>query len=160
MAAAFDANRGNPEKPSEKLREVLAGWIDTVASQGEKALDSLGLRGAGGVWSPPVDLLESKDQILVYVDLPGVDPAQIETVLVGNMLTIKGELPDVVTFAGTHPHRRERASGAFSRSIPLPVSVNPDQVKAEARHGVLLVTLAKTEPAGPRSVSIPIQTSE
>ena len=125
MATSFDSTRGTPEKPSDKLREVLAGWIDTVATQGEKALDSLGFRGPGGAWSPPVDVLESKDQILVYVDLPGVDPAKIETVLVGNMLTIKGELPDVVTFAGCHPHRRERAAGAFSRSIPLPVAVNP-----------------------------------
>ncbi len=46
MAGPSDAPGPGYEAPSEKLREVIAGWIDTVTTQGERAIDSLGLRGS------------------------------------------------------------------------------------------------------------------
>jgi HSP20 family protein len=146
------------ETPSEKLRDVIAGWIDTVTIQGERAIDSLGLRGAGKPWIPAVNVVESPEQVVVQVDLPGVDPSQVEIVLLGNMLTIKGEQAACFAQFGRSVHRRERPTGAFSRSIPLPAAVNPDQVSADSKFGVLTVTLAKEERAKPRPIPITVNT--
>lgn len=158
MPVSSESSAG-AEAPTDKIRDVIAGWIDTVTTQGERAIDSLGLRGPDKPWIPSVDLVESPDQIVALVDLPGVDPAKIEIVLVGNMLTVKGEQAVTYSAAGQSVHRRERPAGGFSRSIPLPASVNPENVTAESKHGVLTVTLAKEEKSKPRPIPVKVSTS-
>lgn len=145
------------ETPAEKLRDVIAGWIDTVASQGERAIDSLGLRGCGKPWFPQVDVVEGLEQVFVRVDLPGVDPEKVEILLVGNMLTVKGEQACCPVQPGQSTHRCERPAGAFSRSIALPVAVNPEKVSADSKNGVLTVTLAKEERAKARQIPIGVK---
>ena len=159
MAGSTEAPQPGYESPSEKIREVIAGWIDTVTTQGERAIDSLGLRGGDKPWIPDVDVLEGPEQVVVLVDLPGVDPAKVEILLVGNMLTVKGEQVEGFEPAGRQAHRRERPVGSFSRAIPLPAPVNPDQVSADSRHGVLTVTLAKEERAKPRPIQVAVNPS-
>ncbi len=148
----------NYESPAEKLREVVAGWIDIVATQGERAIDAVGLRGAGRPWVPSVDILETDDQVVVRVDLPGVDPEKVEILLIGNMLTIKGESPRAPLEKRETLHRHERPRGEFSRSIPLPVAVDSEKVSADSKHGVLTVTLAKEERVKPRQIPIGVKT--
>src|SRR5258707_2330831 len=104
------------DSPAEKLRDVVAGWIDLVATQGERAIDAVGLRIPGKPWVPSVDIVESLEQVIVRVDLPGVEPEQVEVLLVGNMLTVKGESAAISLQKGESLHRHERPSGAFSRS--------------------------------------------
>ena len=157
MTETPDSQKTGFEATTEKVRDVIAGWIDTVTTQGEKAIDSLGLR-SGRPWTPQVDVIEEPNQVVVMVDLPGVDPAQVETVLVGNMLTIKGEQLQQFTPFGRTTHRHERPHGSFNRSIPLPAPVNPEQVSADLKLGVLTITLTKEPPANPRP--IPIKTGE
>ncbi len=142
------------ESPAEKLRDVIAGWIDTVASQGERAIDAVGLRSPGKPWIPSVDVLETEHQIIVCVDLPGVDSEKVEILLLGNMLTVKGDEPSPALKSGATLHRHERPSGVFSRSIPLPAAVDSEKVAAESKYGVLTVTLAKEEKAKPRHIQI------
>src|SRR6476661_3260977 len=148
------------DSPAEKLRDVVAGWIDMVATQGERAIDAVGLRIPGKPWVPSVDIVESPEQVVVRVDLPGVQPARVEVLLVGNMLTIKGESPVTALDQGESRHRHERPAGAFTRSIPLPVAVDPDHVAAESKHGVLTVTLAKEERAKTRHIQIGVKNSD
>ena len=147
------------ESPAEKLRDVVAGWIDMVATQGERAIDAVGLRIPGKPWVPSVDIVESLEQVVVRVDLPGVDPDKVEVLLVGNMLTVKGETLACSLNKGENRHRHERPSGAFSRAIPLPVAVDPDHVTAESKHGVLTVTLAKEEHVKTRQIQIGVKTT-
>ncbi|MGE5190951.1 MAG: Hsp20/alpha crystallin family protein [Deltaproteobacteria bacterium] len=147
------------ESPSDKLRDVVAGWIDMVASQGERAVDAVGLRFPGRPWLPAVDVLETDDQVVVHVDLPGIDPETAEILLTGNMLTVKGDSPAAPLGKGETRHRHERPAGPFSRSIPLPVAVNPEKVSAESKNGVLTVTLAKEERVKPRHIPIGVKSS-
>jgi HSP20 family protein len=147
------------EGPAEKLRDVVAGWIDMVATQGERAIDAVGLRIPGKPWVPSVDIVESLEQVVVRVDLPGVDPDKVEVLLVGNMLTVKGDSPAPALQKGEILHRHERPGGAFSRSIPLPIAVDPEHVAAESKHGVLTVTLAKEERVRTRHIQIGVKTS-
>ena len=147
------------ENPSDKLRDVVAGWIDLVASQGERAIDAVGLRFPGRPWVPAVDVLEMDEQVVVHVDLPGIESEKVEILLTGNMLTIKGDVPAPPPGKGETRHRHERPTGAFSRSIPLPIAVDPEKVSAHSKDGVLTVTLAKEERVKPRHIKINVKTS-
>lgn len=160
MPGSSTSTDSNFETPVEKLRDVVAGWIDIVATQGERAIDAVGLRGAGRPWVPSTDILETEDRVVVRIDLPGVEPEKVEILLVGNMLTIKGESPAVSLEKRETLHRHERPTGAFSRSIPLPVAVDSEKVSAESKNGVLTVTLAKEERVKPRQIPIGVKTAE
>jgi len=130
-----------------------------VASQGERAIDAFGMRPPGKPWIPHADVVESAEQVVVQLDLPGVDTQTVEILLVGNMLTVKGDQPAHPTRTGETVHRRERPTGTFSRSIALPVAVDPEKVSAESKHGVLTVTLAKEERIKPRHIPIGVKTT-
>lgn len=142
------------ESPAEKLRDAISGWIDVVADQGERAIDAFGLRGQGRLWVPQADIVETDYEVEVFVNLPGIDPNGVEILLVGNMLTVKGEVPAAGSRKGETVHRRERPIGPFSRSIALPVPVNPEKVSAESKNGVLTIALAKEERVKPRHIQI------
>src|SRR5262249_10428416 len=100
------------------------------------------------------DLLETDDEVIVCMDLPGVDPQAVDVALAGNMLTIKGERPAPAPHPAQVAHVSERRRGNFSRSIPLPVPVNPEDVGAESRNGTLTVRLAKQQSAKARHIPI------
>jgi HSP20 family protein len=151
------STESTPDSPTDKLRDVVAGWIDLVASQGERAIDAVGLRFPGKPWVPSADVIEADEQVVIRVDLPGVDPDKIQILLTGNMLTVKGDAPLAPPLKGETRHRHERPSGPFSRSLPLPVAVDPEKVSAETKNGVLTVTLAKEERIKPRHIPIGVK---
>ena len=154
MPTCSTAAESTHETPADKLRDAIAGWIDVVAGQGERAIDAFGLRAQGKPWTPYADVIETDEEVHVVVNLPGVDPDKVDILLLGNMLTIKGDLPLQGPRKGETVHRRERPTGGFSRSIALPVPVNPEKVAAESKLGVLTVTLAKEERVKPRHIPI------
>jgi HSP20 family protein len=138
----------------EKLRQELDRWLEVAWNQGERALDAIGVRQPCKDWLPRIDVVESTEEIRVFVDVPGINPDAIDVTLAGNMLTIHGErtLPHVAT--GDVAVFQERPRGKFSRSVPLPASVNPERVAAEAKDGVLTITIAKAEACKPRKIQI------
>lgn len=140
------------ESPVDRLRQEFERLIDNVWTQGERAADAIGLKTR--LWSPIVDIVETSDSLQVLVDLPGLDPSEIQLVLTGNMLTIKGERKPHVIAAADVMHRRERNAGPFQRAIPLPIAVDPDQVSASSKNGVLTVTLRRVAPAAPREIRV------
>lgn len=154
MPTCSTASESTHESPAEKLRDAIAGWIDVVAGQGERAIDAFGLRGPGKPWAPHADIVETDNEVDIFVNLPGIDPNGVEILLVGNMLTVKGEVAAAGSRKGENVHRRERPTGPFSRSIALPVPVNPEKVTAESKNGVLTITLAKEERVKPRHIQI------
>ena len=148
----------NPVTASvQRLRQEFDRWLETAMSQGGKALNALGLKGKRP-WYPAVDVVETPDSVCVSVNLPGVNPSSVDVSLAGNMLTIKGEAPELQLGDSDVAHVRQRNEGPFERSVPMPVPVDPEQVIAEAKQGVLTVRLAKTELAKPRQ--IPVRSEE
>jgi HSP20 family protein len=137
----------------ERLRAELDRWMDAAWSQGERAIDAIGLR-AGRGWTPPIDVIEDADSVRVIVNVPGVDASSIEVTVAGHMLTVSGVLPGVD--AGVQGQRlsQERPVGEFRRSIPLPACVDPDRVSASSHHGVLTVTIAKSEQLKARKIPV------
>ena len=70
------------------------------------------------------------------------------------MLTIRGESTAEEEKDGDRWHLRERRFGSFQRTVSLPTPVNPDQAEAQYEHGVLTLTLPKSEAAKPRQIKI------
>lgn len=98
----------------------------------------------------------SEDEGHVYVDalVPGVDPKDIDLTVMRNTVTLSGERKPFVEQKGQIVHRSELGSGTFSRTLELPVDVDPDKVSADYRDGILRVTLAKAEHAKPKKIAI------
>ncbi|MBX6313162.1 MAG: Hsp20/alpha crystallin family protein [Isosphaeraceae bacterium] len=106
-------------------------------------------------WSPAIDLIETPDELFLWADLPGVDPASVELTIIGTELTLRGDKP-AATIHGGEARTRERKSGPFHRAITLPCPVNAETVEAEARDGLLRIRLPKAPEV--RAHTIPIQT--
>jgi len=105
-------------------------------------------------WTPALDVSESDDAVLVHAEIPGIDPKEIEISVVGDTLTLRGEKKDETEQKGRNYHRVERRYGAFTRSLTLPASVDPDKVEATARQGVLEIRLPKREEAKARRIEV------
>ena len=141
--------------PVERVRQEVDKWIDAVRSTGERAMETLGLSAtAPRPSNPTVDLIELADEIVVQVDLPGLTAETIELNLAGNMLSLSATRMQREFPADARFHLRERFIGKFNRTIPLPVAVDNDAIKAEMREGLLTITLKKAVSSAGRSIPI------
>src|SRR5882724_10962413 len=104
-------------------------------------------RSMGGVLAPRVDVAEDEKTVTLTAELPGVNEKDIDVSLAGDQLTIKGEKrsehDEKKEAEGRTVHRTERSYGAFQRTLTVPYQVNPGQVSAEFKGGVLTITLPK-----------------
>jgi HSP20 family protein len=92
-------------------------------------------------WSPPVEIDRRGDELVVCVDLPGMRADDISVDFADDTLTIAGEREDEREESGAGYRRSERRYGRFSRSVELPEGINPDDIRANFRNGVLEVTM-------------------
>ena len=92
------------------------------------------------LWQPPVDLYESETELIVFVEVAGIEPEKIKVMAEAQVLTISGERKCEI--AGiNHVHRLEIEYGHFACRIPLPLSINVDETKSEINNGFLLVRM-------------------
>lgn len=142
--------------PVDRLRQEFEKLVEGVMTQGGRAIDMVGLKDLTRPSVFAADILESPEQLQVFVDIAGIDPAQVEITLVGNMLTLKVDRPKVTVTDAQVLHRNERAAGMMTRSLPLPVAVDPNKVSAEAKQGVLVITLPKEEKSKPHTIRVQV----
>src|SRR5262245_53940864 len=110
-----------------------------------------------GAWSPPVDIYEGTESVVLRADLPGLHQDEIDLRIENGQLRLRGTrtLPDG---AGREEyHRIERPFGTFVRVFSLPTSVDVTRVKAEFKNGVLEVSLPKRQESQPRPVKIQVE---
>lgn len=107
-------------------------------------------------WIPSVDINEFEDMFQLYVDLPGVDPKDVDITLESGVLTITGERFAQAEKADDKLIRRrsERGNGRFHRRFILPETVDAEKVKASGRNGVLEVRIPKQAKALPRRIEV------
>ena len=105
-------------------------------------------------WSPPLDVMETDQYVLVLVDVPGMDVKDIHVTVKENLLIIRGEKRTELEKKNEKQYRMERVFGSFTRHIPLPVAVDANKVNASVHNGVLKVTLPKT--AAAKGTEVPI----
>lgn len=97
---------------------------------------------------------ETANDILVRVELPGLEKEDCRVNIEGNMLYMSGEKRVVRESGDSTYHVMERAYGSFQRAIPLPRNVDADKAEATYRNGVLTVRVPKSPAASGTSVRI------
>ena len=106
------------------------------------------------LWSPRVDVKETKDAYTVMADLPGLNKDDITISVHDNVLTLKGERKNEEKKEDETSYYAEVNYGSFSRSFQLPVKVEADKINAEYKNGVLQLSIPKAEEAKPRTIQI------
>jgi HSP20 family protein len=110
--------------------------------------------GGGGVAALPLDVVENENEFVVRASLPGIRPEDVQITVHGDTLTIRGEQKVEEEKKGQTWHLRERRHGAFQRSLSLNTPIDPDKADAQFEHGVLTLTLPKSERAKPRQIKV------
>jgi HSP20 family protein len=131
--------------PFTALRQEMNDWISNVWG---------GNGGASTSYAPALDVSEKENNFELRVDIPGMDPKDLDIQVRGNTVTITGQRKDEREEKGKTWHRVERRTGSFSRTITLPCEIDEKEVAAEYTNGVLSVTLPKSEQARPRKINI------
>ena len=103
---------------------------------------------------PPVDIYEDEHNIVLKVEVPGVEQKDLDIRIENNTITIRGERKIEKETKEENYHRVERRYGSFQRSFGLPNTVNPEQVTADYENGILKVTLAKRAEAKPKQIKV------
>jgi HSP20 family protein len=107
-------------------------------------------------WQPAVDIKEEDKRFVLFADLPGVDPEDIDIMMENGILTIKGERAPAGREDGKEYSRLERAHGRFHRRFSLPDTANADAIEARGEHGVLTIIIPKQEKIQPRRIEVAI----
>ena len=105
-------------------------------------------------WAPAADMYETKNEMVVTAELPGLTEKDIHVSITGDLLTIQGERRGESDVQHASHYRRERWFGKFVRTFSLPVPVETSQIKATYRDGVLTVKLPKSEEIKAREIKI------
>lgn len=139
--------RYDPFRDLARLQEEVARSFD----------DRLGLRGGESMgWTPACDIFEDGEAVTLRFELAGVEPKDVEIRFEDGVLTLRGERKLEKAEKKEGYHRVEMSYGAFTRSFSLPATVDAEHIRAEARNGVLSVTLPKKAEAKPRAISVKV----
>jgi HSP20 family protein len=103
---------------------------------------------------PAMNVWTNEEAGIVTAELPGVDPKEIDISVQDDTLTLRGNRkPDELEEGATY-HRRERGTGAFTRTVQLPFRVEGGEVKATFEKGVLDISLPRAEIDRPKRIAI------
>ena len=112
---------------------------------------------AMGAWTPPVDIYETQDEVVLRADLPGIDQKDIDLRIENSTLTLRGERKFQKEANEEDYHRIERSYGVFSRSFQLPGSIDQTKIAATHKEGVLEVHLPKREDTKPKQIKVDVR---
>jgi len=105
-------------------------------------------------WVPSLDLSDTGESLVAELEVPGMDPKDLNISVTGDVLTISGEKKGEREEKEHDYHLVERSYGKFSRSVRLPSTVNPDRVGASYKDGILTIRLDKTEQAKTKRIEV------
>jgi HSP20 family protein len=106
-------------------------------------------------WSPAVDIKESNNDLRVDLELPGLQPEDVEITAENGILTIRGEKRgERKEGEENRYHLVERTYGSFMRSFTLPKGVDEDQINADFENGILSIRIPKTALPQPKKIQI------
>lgn len=123
------------------------------ALESHRSADGFGTGTVSGGAYPPLNVFQRDDSVVIVAEIPGVKKSDLEIQVKNNRVRISGKRA-IEYEDGASLHRRERVSGAFDRTIAIPMKIEADNVKAEYRDGILAVNLPRAERDKPRSIAI------
>ena len=107
-----------------------------------------------GTFVPPVDIYEDDQNIDLKMEIPGIDPKDINISMENNTLMVRGERKFEKDLKEENFHRIERRYGAFTRSFSLPNTVDGEHVSAQYDNGILSIQLPKRAEAKPKQIKV------
>lgn len=142
--------RYDPFRELASLQERMNRiFDDTLSGSGRREEDAL-----AATWTPPVDILERKDRIVLTAELPGFTEDQIRLHFEDGVLTLDGERRFEKEVDEARYHCVERSYGRFARSFRLPANVDEEAISATFQNGLLVVELPKRTEARAKSIRI------
>lgn len=146
MLPSIWRNRGSLAGPSldDFIERVFYGW-----PKWDRETDL--------TWMPRVDVHETDKEVVLDVELPGMEKKDISVEVKDNVLRISGERKQERKTDAKDYSRIERHYGKFERSFGLPETIDQNKVSAEYKNGVLRLTLQKTEKALPKQINVEIK---
>ena len=107
-----------------------------------------------GVWSPPVDILERENEVILKIDLPEVSQNEIDIRVEENTLIIQGERRFIKDTPDGNYIQIERPYGTFRRTFSIPKTIDHEEIKASYKDGVLRVILPRKSETQPKQIVI------
>jgi HSP20 family protein len=141
--------RWTPSHNFDNLQSQLSRFLEPFTRTADEDLVS-------GSWTPPVDVAETQEKIIVRAEVPGMKQEDIQIEFENGLLTIRGERK-LIKEEGVTFHRVERTFGNFSRSFTLPRTIDSEKISASYREGVLEIEVPKKEEAKPKQIRIAVQ---
>jgi HSP20 family protein len=140
--------RWDPFREAVSLRDAMNALFQ------DSFVRPSGPMGQGAAVALPLDVSENENEFVVKASLPGVKPEDVQITVLGETLTIQAQSKFEEEKQDERWHIRERRAGSFQRSISLPVPVDSDKAQAAFEHGVLTLSLPKSEQAKPRQIRV------
>jgi HSP20 family protein len=131
--------------------ETLLNLQRALDSYRESAWLEASPSGAGPF--PPLNVFRKDDDVVVVLEVPGIQKSDLTLEVKGNTLRIAG-IKKVAYDSKASLHRRERAEGRFDRTVTLPIAIEASKVVAEYRDGILALHLPRAESEKPRAITI------
>jgi len=138
-----------PMRDFDRMRREMDRLWDSFFERGPRAVET-------GEWYPSLDVAETKNDIVVKAEVPGMDQKDIDISLSDGVLTIKGEKKQEREEKDENYHLVERSYGNFARSIRLPSEVMTEKINASYKNGVLKILLPKSDEAKKKEIKIKV----
>ncbi len=155
----------DPKKSLNSLRSTLNNRLNRLMEDGRELANNVANNAqvlannaqsiTGGAQVLPVDVYETDTHVVVKAGpLIGVQPEKIDVSIVGDKLTIRGEIvPDNDPQTANYL-RRERRVGPFTRTVAIPRPVKAEEAGASFKDGMLTIMLPKIEEPGPKVINV------
>ncbi len=136
----------SPFADFDSVRREMRRLLDSVAG------DASGEVGAGVF--PPMNITQDNDNFYMRAEVPGIKPNELSISAIRNRVSIAGKREIQREHERVSYHRKERAEGAFNRTLTLPTEIDADKVDANYADGILTLTLPKAEETKPRQIKV------
>ena len=138
-----------PFREIESMQRQMNRLFDQLMSSGdgEQMVDGMN-------FIPAAEVHETEGEVNLHMELPGIDPKDLDVQVSAEAVSVKGERKSEVKTEDKGLHRSEFRYGRFQRVIPLPAPIQNDKVQADFNNGVLSLTMPKSEDAKRRVVKV------
>jgi len=141
-------------RPFRDLERLARNWESRFPSFSQE------FEEAEKEFAQPIESYVRNGNLVVRVDVPGLEPKDIEINVLQNVLTIKGERKGEKEVKQENYLRREVSYGAFERRMNLPEGAMTDNVKANFKHGVVEVTIPLAKEVGAKKIQLEIESEK
>jgi HSP20 family protein len=143
----------DPFRDVAELQNRINRMFDESFGRSREPEDEMNLNA----WRPTVDIYEAENGIVMAAELPGVSKEHVTVEVKDDVLTLKGERVADPAISDESYYRRERLFGPFKRSFTLHQNINPDQIKATFKDGILQIEIPRPVQEQPKPVTVTVE---